>query len=142
MNYEVTHRCYFSLPVSVEMLCQLKLPSKLISLIDSFNGTHWKSTVSSSTSSSSVSLAATSNSQQQQHEFDIQTREEMSLHEWITAQVRELISIIGIEMNLLPLSGIFPIVSSLNISLDSISNENRLQMTILDHYTNQSNRIS
>ena len=47
-----------------------------------------KSTVSSSTSSSSISLSATTSTNLlTQNENDIQTAGEMSLYEWITAQV-------------------------------------------------------
>ena len=78
------------LPQAIEILHQLKLPSKLLALIDTSNGIYQKSTVSSSTSSSSISLDATTsaNYSPPMNENDIQNAGEMSLLEWITAQVR------------------------------------------------------
>lgn len=78
----------FSLPRAIEILHQLKLPNKLIALIDNSSGIYNKSTVSSSTSSSSISLeATTSTNYLSQNENDVQHLGDMSLFEWITAQV-------------------------------------------------------
>lgn len=86
----IVNRLYFRLPQSIGILQQLKLPQKLVSLIDTSNGIYQKSTVSSSTSSSSISLDATTTSANYSppiNENDIQNPGEMSLLEWITAQV-------------------------------------------------------
>ncbi|CAF1195459.1 unnamed protein product [Rotaria sp. Silwood1] len=77
-----------SLPRAIKILHQLKLPNKLIALIDNVNGINYKSTVSSSASSSSISSATTTSSNYvTQNENDIQTEGDMSLFEWITAQL-------------------------------------------------------
>jgi hypothetical protein len=79
---------FFSLPQSTEILHQLKLPNKLISLIDNSNGIYQKSTISSSTSSSSISLEATTSTNYiPQNENDIQNPGDISLFDWITNQV-------------------------------------------------------
>jgi hypothetical protein len=78
----------FSLPHAIEILHQLRLPNKLLALLDTSNGMYHKSTVSSSTSSSSISLTATTSTNfLPPNENDIQTTGDMSLFEWITAQV-------------------------------------------------------
>ena len=86
-------RCHSSLPRAIEVLHQLKLPTKLVSLIDPSNGIYQRSTVSSSTSSSSISLTAATTSSTHpnvslQNESDTQPSAEISLFDWITAQVR------------------------------------------------------
>jgi hypothetical protein len=80
---------FFSLPHAIEILHQLKLPNKLIASIDNSSGIYHKSTVSTSTSSSSISLEATTTSTNYspQNENEIQNPGDMSLLEWITAQV-------------------------------------------------------
>ncbi len=82
----------FSLPQAIGILQQLKLPTKLIALIDNSTGIYQKSTVSASTSSSSISLEATTSTNYSPplNENDMQTPGEMSLLEWITAQVIHL----------------------------------------------------
>ncbi|CAF1412794.1 unnamed protein product [Adineta steineri] len=80
-----------NLPHAIETLHQLKLPNKLISLIENSNLIYHKSTVSSSTSSSSISLAATTSTNLlTQNENDIQVTGDMSLFEWITAQLANM----------------------------------------------------
>lgn len=84
----------FRLPQGIAILHQLKLPQKLLSSIDTSSGIYQKSTVSSSTSSSSISIDATTSANYSPpiNENDIQNPGEMSLLEWITAQVCSLIA--------------------------------------------------
>jgi hypothetical protein len=87
-NNETKKISFFSLPHAIETLHLLKLPIKLIALIDNSTGIYHKSTVSTSTSSSSISLeATTSTNYLPQNENDNQNPGDMSLYEWITAQV-------------------------------------------------------
>lgn len=78
----------FSLPSTIEILHELKLPNQLISSIDLSHGIYQKSTLSSS---SSISLAETTNSTQQ-IDTDHSPSETISLFDWITAQVTQLAS--------------------------------------------------
>ncbi|CAF4064310.1 unnamed protein product [Rotaria sp. Silwood2] len=80
-----------SLPRAIKILHQLKLPNKLIALIDNSNGINYKSTVSSSASSSSICSAATiSTNYVTQNDNDIQTGGDISLFEWVTAQLANM----------------------------------------------------
>lgn len=75
----------------MEILHQLKLPSKLIALMDNFNAINYKSTLSSSASSSSISSVAGANTNNLiQNDNDLQSEGNMSLFEWITAQVIQI----------------------------------------------------
>ncbi|CAF1396648.1 unnamed protein product [Adineta ricciae] len=80
-----------SLPNAIEILHDLKLPSKLIALIGNSTGIYNKSTVSTSTSSSSISSSATtSTTVLPQAESEDEITEEMSLFQWITAQLANM----------------------------------------------------
>lgn len=79
-----------SLPESIGILHQLKLPSKLLCLIDNSNLISHRSTISTSTSSSSISVEPTTSTHQSSptQDNDIQNQGDITLFEWITAQVR------------------------------------------------------
>ncbi|CAF1106474.1 unnamed protein product [Rotaria sordida] len=79
-----------SLPRAIKILHQLKLPYQLITLIDNSGGINYKSTISSSTSSSSISSVTTSTNHSPQNDNDTQTRGDMTLFEWITAQLANM----------------------------------------------------
>ena len=77
----------FRLPRAIETLRQLKLPNKLIALINTSNGRTDKFIVSSSSSSSSISLATTTSHCLPDNESNIGLQADFSLFDWITAQV-------------------------------------------------------
>ncbi|UJR29899.1 hypothetical protein I4U23_017447 [Adineta vaga] len=80
-----------SLPHSIEILHQLKLPNKLTVSIDNSTGIYNRSNVSTSTSSSSISLTATTSTTfLPSNENESQSIGEMSLFEWITAQLANM----------------------------------------------------
>lgn len=78
-----------SLPESIGILHQLKLPSKLLCLIDNSNLISHRSTISTSTSSSSISVEPTTSTHQSSptQDNDIQNQGDITLFEWITAQL-------------------------------------------------------
>nr|ADD91461.1 Rb1-inducible coiled coil protein 1-like protein [Adineta vaga] len=85
------HHLKYSLPHSIEILHQLKLPNKLTVSIDNSTGIYNRSNVSTSTSSSSISLTATTSTTfLPSNENESQSIGEMSLFEWITAQLANM----------------------------------------------------